>query len=344
MKAREVAVVGDRFMLPGVFAESLSRRAAENGGPALNIRTLEQPWPDAPMTLSDPRFPQIREFMGEPDDIADFIGAAEVLVNHLAPVTDAMLEKLPSLKLIAVARGGPVNIEADAAARRGIPIVHAPGRNASAVAEFTIGAILTETRRIRAGHESLRRGEWRGDLYRADLTGDELRDLTVGVVGYGRVGKLLIKLLRPFECRILVADPFARADEDAAQNVALERLLRESDIVALNARVTPETTGMMSRARIAMMKKGAILVNAARGPLVDYDALRDALAENKIGGAVLDTFPLEPPPPDWPLLRMPNVTLTPHIAGASRRTIRRAADMIAEQVIRHLTKNNSAES
>lgn len=344
-KARKIAVAGDRFMRPDFFSEALSRRAAESGGNlTLDIRVLESPWPDAPMTLSDPRFPEIREFIGEPDEVADFIGDAEVLVNHLAPVTSEMLEKLPMLKLIAVARGGPVNIDAAAAARRGIPIVQAPGRNASAVAEFTIGAILCETRRIRAGHESLRRGEWRGDLYRADITGDELCDLTVGIVGYGQVGKLLAKLLLPFECRLLVADPCAKAEEGVARNVSLDELLRESDIVALNARVTPETTGMMSRARIAMMRPGAILVNAARGPLVDYNALLEALTEGKIGGAVLDTFPAEPPSPDWQLLRLPNVTLTPHIAGASRRTIRRAADMIAGQVVRRLTENRTSES
>ena len=345
MTTREVAVIGDRFMRAEAFATALSQRAAAGGDDgtrlALKIRTMELPWPDSPMTLSDPRFPEIREFMGEPDRIANFIGDAEALVNHLAPVTAGMLEKLPALKFIAVARGGPVNIDAAAAARRGIPIAPAPGRNASAVAEFTVGAILAETRRIRAGHESLRRGEWRGDLYRSDLTGDELADLTVGVVGCGQVGKLLLNLLAPFGCRLLVSDPYAKAEEGAAENVSLDDLLRESDIVALNARVTPETTGLMNRARIGLMKPGALLVNAARGPLVDYDALHDALAAGRIGGAVLDTFPLEPPPPDWPLLRLPNATLTPHIAGASRRTIRRAAEMAAAATARFLAENQS---
>ena len=342
MSARKVAVIGDRFMRAAAFAEALSDHAASDGSRvALDIRTLELPWPDSPMTLSDPRFPEIREFMGEPDDMAAFIGDAEALVNHLAPVTAAMLERLPDLRFVAVARGGPVNLDAAALARRGIPIAQAPGRNASAVAEFTVGAILAETRRIRAGHESLRRGEWRGDLYRADLTGEELADLTVGVVGYGQVGKLLAGLLAPFGCRLLVSDPYARAEPGAAENVSLEELLRASDIVALNARVTPETAGMMNRARIGMMRPGALLVNAARGPLVDYDALCEALAGGKIGGAVLDTFPMEPPPPDWPLLRLPNVTLTPHIAGASRRTIRRAAAMAAAATVRFLAGGES---
>ena len=121
-----------------------------------------------------------------------------------------MAERLPHLKLVAVSRGGPVNV--DMAAGRGArrPGGQRAGRNARAVAEFTIGAILAETRLIRAGHEALRRGEWRGDLYRADTTGEELSELTVGMIGYGPIGAQVVRLLKPFGCRILVADPYVQ--------------------------------------------------------------------------------------------------------------------------------------
>jgi len=119
-----------------------------------------------------------------------------------------MVERLPNLRLIAVSRGEPVNIDTAAARDHGFKVVNTPGRNASTVAEFTIGAILAETRLIRAGHEALRAGEWRGDLYRADVTGDELSAMTAGIIGYGHIGRRVVRLLKPFACRILVDDPY----------------------------------------------------------------------------------------------------------------------------------------
>ena len=196
--------------------------------------------------------------------------------------------------------------------------------------------ILTETRRIRTGHEGLHNGEWRGELYRADKVGDELSDLTVGIIGYGKVGILLARLLQPFGCRLLITDPYVDITDENMQQVPQQTLLAESDIVALNARVTAETTGMIGRAEFQQMKPTALLVNVARGPLVDYDALYEALTENLIAAAVLDTYSVEPPPMDWPLLQLPNVTLTPHIAGASRRTIQVAAAAAAEEIRRYL--------
>lgn len=331
------AIIGDRFMRPEAFARALE---AVNGF-RFEIRQLEQAWPDEPMHhgYADPTLDGLKEFMGSPGEIADFIGDAQVFVTHLAPVTETVLERCPDLELIAVSRGGPVNVDREAVKRRGIRLVSTPGRNADAVAEFTIGAILAETRLIRAGHEALRAGNWRGDLYRADRTGRELREMTVGVIGYGHIGSRIVRLLRVFGPRILVCDPYvqlSREDREAGvEQVALERLLEEADVVTLHARVTPETTGFLGSEQFARMKPGALFVNTARGPMVDYDALYQALARRHLGGAMLETFAVEPVPPDWPLLKLDNVTLTPHIAGASVRTITLAAEMIAEDVRRH---------
>ncbi|MDX1606413.1 MAG: hypothetical protein R3202_09485, partial [Candidatus Competibacterales bacterium] len=150
-----VGVVGDRFMRVDYFRAALERLE----GVELDIRTRELDWPDTPMVHGydpahagpgdDPRgLTGLREYLGDPDEIAEFLQGAQVLINHLAPVTGPMLDRLPGLKLIAVARGGPVNIDHAACRARGIPVVNAPGRNASAVAEFTIGANLSETRMI----------------------------------------------------------------------------------------------------------------------------------------------------------------------------------------------------
>jgi D-3-phosphoglycerate dehydrogenase len=227
-----------------------------------------------------------------------------------------------------------------AARERGVTVVNTPGRNASAVAEFTIAAILVETRLIRAGHEALRQGQWRGDLYRADLTGTELSELTVGLIGYGEIGTRVVPLLMPFGCRILVCDPYKELSErDKAGGVVmtdLATLLAESDVVSLHARVTDETRGFLAAPQFAQMKRGSYFINTARGPMVNYEDLRRALASRHIRGAMLETFWQEPPPPEAPLLRLDNVTLTPHIAGASTTTVRIAARMVAEEVRRRL--------
>ena len=336
MSRLAVAIVGDRFMRPDFFVEALQR--VDDAGFA--IRTLELPWPDEPMVhgYRDGGLADLKEYFGDPDEIAGFLTGAAVLITHLAPVSAAMLDRLPELRLIAVSRGGPVNIDRVAARARGVAVVNAPGRNASAVAEFTIGAILAETRRITRGHDAMRRGLWRGDLYRADIAGDELSAMTVGLVGLGYVGGRVLRLLKPFGCRILVADPYVSPDPadlaDGVEAVDLDTLLHRSDVVSLHARVTAETRGLIGRREFGLMKDGAYFINTARGPLVDYDALYDALTGGKLRGAMLETFAIEPPPAGWPLLALDNVTLTPHIAGASLTTVRRAAAMIAEEIRR----------
>ncbi|MER8377973.1 2-hydroxyacid dehydrogenase [Mesorhizobium sp. M0142] len=334
----KIAIIGDRFMLPEVFREKIEAACGDN----LDIRTIETAWPDEPMEFGNAALglDKVKEYFGDPDEVVDFIGDAEIFVTQLAPLSETMMQRLPALRLVAVSRGGPINIDMAAANAHGITVVNVPGRNASAVAEFTIGAILAETRLIRVGHEALRKGEWRGDLYRADRTGRELNEMTVGVIGYGNIGTRLVRLLRAFGCRILVSDPYVQLsveDRNAGvELVALDDLLSRSDVVTLHSRVTEETRGLIGKDAIARMKPGVIFVNTARGPLVDYDALYEALVSGQIGSAMLETFAVEPVPVDWPLLQLPNVTLTPHIAGASVRTVTYAAEQAAEEVRRFI--------
>ena len=335
---KEVAIIGDRFMLAEMFDAAL-RDACGN---RVETRLHELPWPDEPMEhgYRVPGMEGLKEYMGAPDDIVARIGSAEILITHLAPLSATMMERLPGLRLVAVSRGGPVNVDRAAARERGILVVNTPGRNASAVAEFTIGAILAATRNIARGHEALRRGEWRGDLYRADEIGNELSDMTVGVIGYGEIGIRVVRLLKAFGCRVLVADPYVQLTPEDARDgvrlVALEELLEGADVVTLHARVTPETEGFIDAEAFARMRPGAVFVNTARGPLVDYEALARALESGRLGGAMLETFAVEPVPADWALLGLPNVTLTPHIAGASLKTVRIAASQAAEEVRRFI--------
>jgi D-3-phosphoglycerate dehydrogenase / 2-oxoglutarate reductase len=337
MNKYQIAVIGDQFMKASAFTDAL----AKIPGLDAQVRTLELPWPDQPMRHGylDGGIPGLREYLGEPDQIVEFVDGAEILINHLAPISGEILDRLPALRLIAVSRGGPVNIDVAACKARNVRLVNTPGRNASAVAEFTIAAILAETRLIRAGHEALRQGVWRGDLYRFDKIDAELSEMTVGLIGYGFIGTRVVKLLKPFGCRILVADPYRDLSaEDLADGVVkvdLDRLLAESDVVSLHARVTDETKGFLAAPQFARMRKGAYFINTARGPMVNYDDLYVALESRHIRGAMLETFWLEPPPADSPLLKLDNVTLTPHIAGASTTTVRIAARMVAEEIRRY---------
>jgi D-3-phosphoglycerate dehydrogenase / 2-oxoglutarate reductase len=336
---KEIAIIGDRFMLPSVFQEKIEAAC----GPQHQIRTVETAWPDEPMEhgYAVNGLDGLKEYYGHPDEVVDFIGDAEIMVTQLAPLSAGMMDRLPGLKLVAVSRGGPVNIDMKAARERGITVVNTPGRNATAVAEFAIGAILAETRMIRRGHEALRKGVWRGDLYRADLTGRELNEMIVGVIGYGNIGTKVVKLLRAFGTKVLVCDPYVQLSAEdrnaGVEHVSLDALLAQSDVVTMHPRVTTETTQMMDAIAFASMKRGAIFINTARGPLVDYEALYEALVSGQLGGAMLETFAVEPVPADWPLLQLENVTITPHIAGASVRTVTFAAEQAAEEVRRYIS-------
>lgn len=342
----KIAIIGDNFMLPDVFEEKIRAVCHVD----LDIRKLQQPWPDVAMEhgYAQVGMDNLKEYMGDADEIVEFIDDAEVLVTQLAPVSRGMLERLPALKFVAVSRGGPVNIDMQAAKDHGVVVVNTPGRNASAVAEFTLGAILAETRNIRRGHEGLRTANWQGDLYRYDKTGRELSEMTVGVIGYGNIGTRVVKLLRAFGTKVVVTDPYVQlsADDlnDGVELVALNELLAVSDVVTIHARVTDETRQMMNTESFAAMKSDALFVNTARGPLVNYDQLYTALSTGVIGSAMLETFAIEPVPEDWPLLSLPNVTLTPHIAGASVKTVTFAAEQVAMELERYYSGRSAINS
>jgi D-3-phosphoglycerate dehydrogenase / 2-oxoglutarate reductase len=337
--SHKISIIGDRFMLSSMFETALLERCKKF---KLEIRNHDLPWPDEPMEhgYAVEGMDGLKEYMGNADQVVELVGDAEIAVTQLAPFSAGIMDRLPKLRLIAVSRGGPINIDMKAARERGIKVVNTPGRNASAVAEFTIGAIIAETRNITKGHDALRKGEYRGDLYRADVTGRELSEMTIGLIGYGEVGRRVVKYLKAFGCRILVSDPYVQlsADDlrDGVVQASLETVLSEADVISLHPRVTPETTKMINEATLRKMKPDATLINTARGPLLDYDALYKVMSEGHLRGAMLETFAIEPVPADWPLLQLPNVTLTPHIAGASVKTVTYAAGLAAEEVRRYL--------
>jgi D-3-phosphoglycerate dehydrogenase len=325
-----IAVIGDRFITPHLVTTLIGETVEPVVGQC-DIRTMELAWPDDTPIHNE----ELEEFVGDPQEIADFVDDAHVVVTQVAPISRHLIERCSALEVIATARGGPVSVNVAAAAERAIPVLYAPGANAQAVAEFAIGLILAESKHIARTHDALKDGTWRVDAYYYDRSPRELRGQTVGIIGFGHIGQLLMPYLQAFGLQVLVYDPYVdreRCRALGAQPVELAQLLAESDFVTLHARVTPETRGLMGAAQFAQMKAGATFINCARGPLVDYDALYAALASGHLAGAALDNFALEPPPVGWPLLQLDNVTITPHIAGSSRETAHRKVGAVLADV------------
>lgn len=327
MSTLRVLCVGDRFIRAASFADAARGLAGRVGADTVETVEYDSGWPDEPFGPVD----AVREASGDPEVLTTLMSDVDVLLTHLGPVTRAMIEAAPRLRVVGVTRGGPVNVDLDAASERSVPVIYLPGRNLAAVAEFVIGTMIALTRNIGAAAPGLGAGEWSSRYYRFDLVGPELRAATVGLVGLGAIGARVAKLAGAFGSRVLAYDPFVAGSPDHVELVDLPTLLRSSDVISLHARLTPDTRKMFDAAAFAAMKAGAYFVNTARGELVDYDALRAALDSGHLRGAALDVFDPEPPAPDDPLLHRPNVIATPHLAGASVQVaIESVARVVAE--------------
>ncbi len=325
----KVAILGDRFITNEVLQSALEK-AFTGSGIGFEYVYLTDDWPVEPVQENE----EVREFVGSDDEVAATVTDAEIILTHTAPITQKVVDAARRLRVIAAARGGPVNINWPACTARGIPVLYAPGRNSGAVAEFTVGLILAESRNIVRAHMSLMlEKRWRGDLYVHECVGLELNSAVVGIVGFGAIGSKTAHLLAGFGSKILVYDPYVPVDRitgSGYQPVGLDQLLRESDFVSLHCRLTPETRGMLGEREIGLMKRSAYLINTARGELIQYDQLYRALKEKRIAGAALDIFEAEPPPPDSPLFELDNVTAVTHLGGASIQ----AAEIGAEVAVR----------
>jgi D-3-phosphoglycerate dehydrogenase / 2-oxoglutarate reductase len=326
-----ILVAGDRFVLNRLLTDALRAEA----GDRLAIVLHEFDWPVTPFGP----VAEVREAAGTEAEMLALVPGFEVVVTEMAPLTGRVIAAADALRLIVVCRGGPVNVNLAAATERRIPVCFTPGRNAAATAEYTIGLLLAAMRHLVEGSRDLARGVWRGDFYAYDDAGTELEGKTVGLVGFGAVGSRVARILAAFGADVFVADPYVDPAAVAAvggRRVDLDELLARSDAISLHARLTPETRHIIGREAIAKMRPGAVLVNGARGDLLDEEAVCDALASGHLRAAAFDVYDPEPPPADSRLFATPNVILSPHIAGASRETAERAARIGAAEVGRWL--------
>ncbi|MFE9018847.1 2-hydroxyacid dehydrogenase [Streptomyces sp. NPDC007808] len=321
-----VVAAGDHFILPSLISAALGRELP------CDVRELTLGWP------LDPFGPvaEVKEASDAEDELIGALAGARVLVTQMGPVTERVLDACPDLRLVVVCRGGPVNVNLDAAKRHDVRVCYAPGRNAAATAEFTVGLMLAALRRIPQAHDLLaRQGSWEGATYYTyEHSGLELEDLPVGLVGYGAVGSRVARVLCAFGARVSVYDPYVHHHEIHGLRVpTLDHLLRSSQVITLHARLTAETHGLIGARELALLPPGAIVVNAARGPLLDEGALCDALESGQVSAAALDTYVREPLPGDSRLHALADrVVLTPHLGGASRAVAEKAARIAAEEV------------
>lgn len=263
-----------------------------------------------------------------PESITKNLQPFNIVVVQFAPISRLFLQKAENLRLIGVLRAGTENIHVETATQKGISVLNTPGRNARAVAECTIGMILAEIRNIGRSHASLKRNNWQRSFPNNDAI-PELCGKTVGLVGYGAVGRLVAGYLNAFESKVIAYDPFFKGDSIPAELVSLEFLLKNSDIVSVHARLTKESFHMIGEKELAMMKSTAILVNTARSGLVDERSLIKALQEKRITGAALDVFDEEPLPTNHPFIRLENVTITAHLAGSTVDSFRNSPKLMA---------------
>jgi phosphoglycerate dehydrogenase-like enzyme len=261
--------------------------------------------------------------------LAREIRDAEVLLHVLERVTEGVLAQAPHLKLIQKLGVGVDTIDLDAARSRGIAVCNMPGANTRAVAELTLLLMLATLRQLSALDRQTRAGHgWALEPSLVDQLG-ELGGRTVGLVGFGAVGKCLTPMLQGIGAAVVCTSRRASADT-SAPFVSLSDLLAVSDVVSLHVPLNAETAGLFDERAIHSMKPGAVLVNTARGGLVDYDALHRALAAGRLRGAGLDVFDAEPASATHPLFQLPNVVVTPHVAWFTAETLQRSLGVFAE--------------
>lgn len=252
-------------------------------------------------------------------------------VTSRVPFSRTVIEAAPDLDIIGKLGTGIDSIDLDAAREHDVTVTHTPGHNALSVAEHTIGLTLATLRRLTEARNLIEDGSWRDEY----SLGTRLSGSTVGIVGFGNIGKRVGSLLSGFDVEILAHDPYVH-DIDTelvgGDSVSLGPLLEQSDVVVLTAELTDETRGLIGKQELAEMKSSAVLINTARGPIVEENALLDALRDGSIGGAGLDVFSEEPLHEDAAVLEFENVVVTPHISAMTLESRQEGIDRLATNV------------
>ena len=271
----------------------------------------------------------------EPDQTVARARDAEIVLTNKTSLTSEVIAQLPNLKYIGVLATGYNTVDCESAKRRGIPITNIPAYGTQSVAQMVFAHLLNLTQHVAQHAETVESGQWTNSVdfcyWRYPLW--ELDGRTMGIVGFGRIGRATARLASAFGMRVLACA--RRQPRDVVQGVAitdLYRIFSESDVISLHCPLTSETRNLVNRKNLAKMKPTSLLINTSRGPLIDEQALADALNSGKIAGAGLDVLSVEPPDAGNPLLSAKNCYITPHIAWATSAARKRLLDMAVSNV------------
>ena len=288
-----------------------------------------------PPLLRDILGPQIEVLEWDESPLSAALASAVGMITYGHPRVDGpLMDRMPHLKIISNHGVGVDHIDVAAARERGIPVGNTPGCLDAATADMTMALLLATARNVVVGDHFARSPEFT-HYDPAQLIGYEVSGSTLGIVGLGRIGRQVARRARAFEMRVLY---FSRRRDETSERdlgvtyVALNDLLRQSDFVSLNCPLTAETTNLIGARELSLMKPTGILLNMARGPVVDHDALFAALNSRRIAAAGLDVTMPEPLPRDHPLLKLSNIVITPHLGSASNRTRQRMIEMTVENL------------
>ncbi len=274
----------------------------------------------------------------KPAELREIIGGYDALaVRSATKVTADILSAATRLRVIGRAGTGVDNIDLPAATRRGVVVMNAPGGNSVSVAEHTLALLLALARQVADASQSTRGGKWEKKRFAA---GRELAGKTLGVLGTGNIGALVVHRAKAFGMKVIAYDPFL--SEEAAANLGVElvqlpEIFRRSDAITLHVPLNEQTKNMVGAQQIAQMKRGALLINCARGGLVDEKALAEALKSKRLGGAALDVFETEPPAADHPLFSCENFIATPHLGGSTEDAQQNVALIVCEAMVEYLS-------
>lgn len=265
----------------------------------------------------------------EPAEAAERMADAEIVLTNKTVITREMIESHPHLRMIGVLATGFNVVDTVAAAERHIPVCNVPSYATDAVAQYTFALLLELCHRVGAHNQAVQEGRWTQgrEFCFWDYPQIELSGKTMGLIGYGRIGKAVERIARAFDMTVLHTTSSGREG-----SVSLDEVLRQSDVISLHCPLTKENRHLISHETIAKMKPGVLLINTGRGPLVDEAALREALLNGHVAGAAMDVTEQEPIPADSPLLGLDNCLITPHIAWAAKEARQRLMNTVVENV------------
>lgn len=330
MSDHRILVIGDSYMPADVFVRAFAERGIEVDSATVAI--AEPTWETG----------RITEFEGDPAEVARLAEGYDIVAFHGAPFTAEVFEALPGLRLAACARGGPVNVDIEAANAAGVRITTTPGKNAEAVADLTIGFLISIVRNLPASVRDVEQRVAEGrpvtdsNFEGAKWFGREIGGLRLGLVGYGNVARLVAARARALGASIVAYDPFVDPSTVADVELVgtLDELLPASDVLSVHARATAENRHLIGAREIGLLPAGSFLINTARESLVDEAAMLEALESGQLLGAALDVN--EPDGPWRELVAHPRLMMTPHLGGATFETLRRGAEMLVDETERFI--------